>query len=340
MRTLLFLALVVLLIPLAEAGTLTRCARTVRNHGLGPLLPAVGKSDGWVLTPKAEGIENHPQFNPTMGAAIDAAEAKLREILPKRIIYGSDLWAELLEIGQARRAAWSFTQPPSRRHYNDPARIREGAAEGEGYGIATPKTVRSFAEIYPHPPSQAQYLRGAFDKATIKDHISPHGPFHMHTPKASKLLAHYRSTHKQTVSVSLNGEKRTFSLCNLVSGCGFFSLVNVHHPGFVESRAISETALDILAQALNDDRMLEEEFLEEAGKAHFLMMHGTPFLNGSPACVHALIEACVRAKYGKTLNRLKPGLDIFWKAIFDGIEHGQAGMDRFVAEYPSFFLRG
>lgn len=263
---------------------------------------ATPHSDGLVLTPRVEGFDNLANFNRRMGAAIDQSEDAIAYRLNHGM--GTDaalLWRNLQEIGNVRHAVESERLKAAGKSYQNQ------------YGVTTNLSVEDYI-------SKENRFRAFYDRAEKFVADAPHGIY----------------LSKPITNPNPKGTRPTFPTSGFIKRG---EVIAVIHPNGKVSEQMRDEALEILARATANPKLTAEQFLIEAAKAHFLMMHGTPFENGSPACVLALVESIYKAKYHKSLGRMKPGVEIFWKAIFLGAE-GEIGYQKFVREYPSYFEPG
>lgn len=74
----------------------------------------------------------------------------------------------------------------------------------------------------------------------------------------------------------------------------------------------------------------EREVVIAIADATYLLMHGTPFVRGTPACVQTLNDAIARTVICKTFPNLRLGFEPFWEAIF-------TPQREYVSSYRSFF---
>ena len=105
----------------------------------------------------------------------------------------------------------------------------------------------------------------------------------------------------------------------------------VQHPATAECRKLASIAFQQYAELFGKPTPSERDVVHAIAGGTYLLMHGTPYVRGSPACVQALNDAVARVVIGKTFPSFSTGIEPFWEAIFTP----QGG---FVSSYRGFFL--
>jgi hypothetical protein len=88
------------------------------------------------------------------------------------------------------------------------------------------------------------------------------------------------------------------------------------HPGDPHDLPMRCAAYERIATVANGDVPSEEEAMQRLGEAHFLLMHATPCLCGSPSIVETLLDAVLRVGLGRCLPEKRDGIEPFWEAVF------------------------
>ncbi|MBI4349426.1 MAG: phosphotransferase [Elusimicrobia bacterium] len=274
-----------------------KTGRVARGGGLdsGPagdsrLLGATAEPDGAHLIQERYGYgAANAAFARRMARAEGAAEASVRRRLAGGLpLDEAFLRAELDRIARARHEiAVGAAHPDS---------------EPDAYGLSVPETAAELALVQASHPA---LLPGTFKSARVQDFIggergARHAAF---LPRAREALE------RGPASVEIRG--RRVPLTYFVE-IGDGALMAVH-PSFADMKVLRDEGLRILAEATNA-RLPERAYTERLARAYFLLMHGQPYLNGSPAIVETMMNALLRARYGKSLPP-KTG-EPFWDAMF------------------------
>jgi hypothetical protein len=299
--------------------------RRITKPNYRPLPIADGPSDGSALTVRIPGYTHNPLFNTGMGQAIDQATTRLTKALMDQAIT-PELIAEILqEIGQARRKI----------------ELEAGNAFYRRYGYPLPFDLATFRKYLEDcslclRPGESELDLMQFNKIT--DRITRKNRHRTFFDRAHKYALDFRNEgedfwgNKISVVIPVNGVPTTFQLTKVQLEPYIESLAVVH-PTFLNSLLLARRGYELLAEALTLPNVVEEEVVRRMAEAHFLFMHGTPFLNGTPSCILALNDAILRAQLGRCLPALRPGIEPFWEAILGG----QNGMKQFIGHYRDFF---
>ncbi|PCH52945.1 MAG: hypothetical protein COC20_01530 [Cellvibrionales bacterium] len=104
----------------------------------------------------------------------------------------------------------------------------------------------------------------------------------------------------------------------------------IQHPTKQDCEKLSAYAFENYSELFNGKVTGEQNIISVIAKCTYLLMHGTPFVRGTPACVQALNDAIVRILIGKTFPRFKDNVEPFWEAIF-------LREKTFIANYRDYF---
>jgi hypothetical protein len=90
----------------------------------------------------------------------------------------------------------------------------------------------------------------------------------------------------------------------------------VQHPSKAACTTLMSIAYRIYAKLFEIPAHKECDFVKRIAEATYLLMHATPFIRGTPACVQALNDAVARVLIEKTFPNFKSQIEPFWEAIF------------------------
>lgn len=256
-------------------------------------------------------------FTGPMGEAIAAASARLGEKVDTRSL----------------RAIMDQEIAPRRRAIEE-ARKAENEA-WEAYGAKLPEQLDEYEAFLKMAgasvPAELRALgaKRGFGEGVTKDFIYRDG-----TGKKARHNAFFepadrilRERGKQGLlaplgSVTVDGREHKLSIL-------FRDQANnriiVQHPRYADMAPIRRRAFEILAEAFNDPGIGQAAFMDRLAESYRLLMHATPYDQGSPAIVESLYDAMLRAKFGSALPP-KSG-EPFWDAIFWPPDRPYTGSD-------------
>lgn len=104
----------------------------------------------------------------------------------------------------------------------------------------------------------------------------------------------------------------------------------IQHPSTVQCAKLASIAFSIYSKLFEKRTPAESDVVNGIAEATYLLMHGTPYVRGTPACVQALNDVVARIVIGKTFPKFGSGIEPFWEAIF-------TTKRKFVSSYRDFF---
>ena len=104
----------------------------------------------------------------------------------------------------------------------------------------------------------------------------------------------------------------------------------IQHPSTVQCAKLASIAFGIYSKLFENRTPAESDVVNGIAEATYLLMHGTPYVRGTPACVQALNDVVARIIISKTFPKFDSGIEPFWEAIF-------TTKREFISSYRDFF---
>lgn len=150
---------------------------------------------------------------------------------------------------------------------------------------------------------------------SASDQVAQGSTFERYYDDAEKLFNWQTRQRSPYRFMTVGGQRYPLSRIDM-SWSGPQRVFYVAHPNYEDSSDMRAQAYKLIQEVINSkEKPPKAETLNQLARAHFLLMHATPFTNGSPSIVESLIESILQAKFEIGLPKGK-FREPFWQAMF------------------------